>query len=545
MLSFIDRKISLKYLVVIILIFTLIFTTLFFLVAHLQKQFILEQVMKQAIILKKQVFHTRQWVTDHQYALVAKTANIRSSPFIKDPDINDVYGKVYTKIAPAMLVRQLSEYSKNSDLYSFNITNFNGLNPENRPDDFEAQAIRLFKSGEKMGISRIELNNDQHIFRYAAPFIVDKSCLTCHVEQNLKPGDIGGCISVTIPMEEAQRAIHRNYRVLFFVMIGLSGSIVLTLFFFTRTLVFKRINEIKKFTKQMEIDELDGNKETNGDELKEFENIFYQIDNKLKNQHKELEKKITEATEDLSMANLKLEEVNKELSNLNRAKTEFFTDISHELRTPLTSIKGAVDILLRKNTCNDPSYLEIIIKNTEYLTRTIVDFLDYCKIEAKRLELEIKDESLPTILRDVIESQKAITVKRGIKFILDVPEDIILPMDRHRIYQVMSNLISNAIRFSPENGTISIGITQKNNTAEVFVQDQGPGIPVAYHETIFQKFYQVPQKEGATKFHKGSSGIGLAICKGLIEAHGGIIRIESKEGAGSKFIFTLPKRDRR
>lgn len=541
MLSYIRQRISLKYIIVTSATIVFVFSVLFFWISRQEKQFILDQVEKQAIILHKQIVLTRAWVSDHNYILVKKREGEHFESFLSNPEVKDVYGTVYTKITPAMLTRQLSGYATKSNLYSFNLTNLNCLNPKNRPDDFEANAIRRFISKGDKGISRIEVHDGQNVFRYAAPLIISESCLSCHNEKHYRAGGIGGCISVFIPFEEAQAAISRNNLFLFVTMVGLIGSVVVILFFFTSKLIFKPIKEIRMFTRRMKAEGLeDGEVEIKGDELKEFAGLCYMMDKKLKNRHNELEKRIKEATKDLYDTNLKLKQVNKELSVLNTAKTEFFSDISHELRTPLTSIKGAVDILSRKSSCSDPAYLDIIKKNTEHLTRTIVDFLDYSKIEAGRLELDIADDLLTDIAKEVIESQKADAMKKGLRMELDAPEDFALPLDRYRIYQVISNLMSNAIKFSPDSGIISIRISRMKNEMKFSIKNDGHGIESEHHKFIFKKFYQAPQTNGTVNIQKGSSGIGLAICKGLVEAHGGKIRVESKEGAGSKFIFTLP-----
>ena len=541
MLSYIRQRISLKYIIITSATIIFVFSILFFWISRQEKQFILEQVEKQAIILHKQIVLTRAWVSDHNYILVKKKEGEHFESFLSNPEVKDVYGTVYTKITPAMLTRQLSGYAAESNLYSFNLTNLNCLNPKNRPDNFETDAIRRFISEGEKGISRIEVHDGQNVFRYAAPLIIRESCLSCHNEKHYRAGGIGGCISVFIPFEEAQAAISRNNLFLFITMIGLTGSVVVILFFFTSKLIFKPIKEIRTFTRRMRAEELeDGEVEIKGDELKEFAGLCYMMDKKLKNRHNELEKRIKKATKNLYNTNLKLKQANKEMSALNTAKTEFFSDISHELRTPLTSIKGAVDILSRKSSCSDPAYLDIIKKNTDHLTRTIIDFLDYSKIEAGRLELDIADDSLTGIAKEVIESQKADAMKKDLRIEFDAPEDFVLSLDRYRIYQIISNLMSNAIKFSPDSGIISIRISRMENEIKFSIKDEGLGIEAEHHKLIFKKFYQAPQENGKVNIQKGSSGIGLAICKGLVEAHGGEIRVESKKGAGSKFIFTLP-----
>ncbi len=541
MLSYIKQRISLKFLIIISVTIIFVFSVLFFWISRQEKQFILEQVEKQAIILHKQIVLTRAWVSDHKYILMKKNEGEDFKSYLSNPEVKDIYGTVYTKITPAMITRQLSGYAAKSNLFSFNLTNLNCLNSENRPDAFEADAIRRFISGEKKNISRIEVHKGQNVFRYAAPLIIRDSCLSCHNTKQYRTGAIGGCISVFLPFEDAHAAIQRNNLFLFFTMMGLTGSVVLVLFFFTRKLIFKPIKEIRTFTRRMRSEELGQEKlEIKGDELKEFAGLCYLIDKKLKNQHDELEKSIKEAIKDLYNTNLKLQHANKELVMLNTAKTEFFSYISHELRTPLTSIKGAADILSRKSSCSDPAYVEIIKKNTDHLIRTIVDFLDYSKIEVGRMEYDMADNSLTDIANEVIQSQKADAIKKGLKMELDASEKFIIYIDRYRIFQVISNLISNAIKFSPDNGIISICIFKSNTGLNFSIKDQGQGIAVEYRKFIFQKFYQAPQENGTLNIQKGSSGIGLAICKGLIKAHGGEIWVKSRQGAGTKFIFTLP-----
>ncbi len=541
MLSYIKQRISLKYIIITSATIVFVFTVLFFWISRQEEQLILEQVKKQAIILHKQIVLTREWVSDHNYILIKKNEKETIESFLKNPEVKDAHGIVYTKMTPAMLTRQLSNRAMESNLYSFNLANIKSMNPKNKPDDFETDAINRFISGEAKDMSRIEVHDGQKVFRYAAPLILRESCLSCHNKTYYRKGGIGGCISVFIPFEEAQAAIRKNNFLLFVTMLGLTGSVVVILFFFTNKLIFTPLKEIRMFTRKMRVEELGhGEVEIEGDELKEFVGLCYIIDKKLKSRHKELKKKIKEATKDFSNTTLNLKQANKELSILNITKTEFFSDISHELRTPLTSIKGAADILSRKSSCSDPVYLDIIKKNTNHLIRTIVDFLDYSKIEAGRLGLDIIDESLTGIAKEVIESQKTDAMKKNLRIELDALEDFVLPLDRYRIYQVISNLMSNAIKFSWDRGKISIHISRIKNEIQFSIKDEGHGIDAEHHKLIFKKFHQAPQENGMVNIQKGSSGIGLAICKGLVEAHGGSIRVESKENAGSKFIFTLP-----
>ena len=538
--SNIKNKISVKYLFTTTLTLTLFFALLFFWIARQQKRFIMDQVKKQAIILYQQIVLSRQWVADkkHVFIPIDRETHLGAAAVsaLESRSIDDLR---YAGITPAILTRQLSAYAEKNKTYAFNLANSQCLNPKNKADAFEEWAIRSFQSGETQDVSRIEIHDDKHVFRYAAPLFLNESCIPCHRSQKVSAGDVGGCISVYIPCEEALLSIRKNNRFLLSAMVGLTVMIVLILFFFSRALIFKPIDQIKTLMQKMKL----GDKYIHeGDELKEFTGLCNLISDHLKNQHAELERQVAEATRDLSRTNRQLETANAELSRFSQAKIDFFTDLSHELRTPLTSIKGAADILVRKNACQEPSYLEIIRKNTATLIRTTVDLLDFSKLEAGQLELYIRDISLKKIIKNVIDTQEVIAQKKGITFDFKMESYIMVPADDYRLSQVLTNLLTNAIRFSPPDGTVTICLDANDQTANIRVIDQGPGIHERYHQMIFNKFYQAPQPDSRTRIHKGSSGIGLAICKGLVEAHGGKIWVKSKEGDGSIFTFTLPLR---
>ena len=535
------RKLSLKYLLLTGLCLSLVFTGLFVWLSRQQERLILEQVKKQAIILHKQIVLTRRWVSDHNYVLIEKKGDVRSDPFLSNPDIQDVSGRVYTKITPAILTRCLSKYAGDDGLYRFDLTGVNCLNPANKPDPFEAQALTLFSSGKAKELSRIEVHQGRPVFRYAAPLVVQDSCLSCHHGQGFCQGDVGGCISVYLPMEQAQLGIKRNNVLLFSTMLGLCISVIGILFLFARRLFFKPISELREYTRKIREEEFGAPLDERGDDLKELANFCYLIDGKLKEHHRGLERKIKEATRDLSITNRKLREANEVLSRLNKAKTDFFSEISHELRTPLTAIKGAVDILSRKQSCEDPRYLEIIRKNAEYLIKSVTDMLEFARIEAGRLELELAPEELGPIIEEAVEAQRPLADSKSLHVELSLQQGCLGMVDRQRIYQVLTNLLSNAIKFSPRGAKVVVRLRAGAEGAQIIVEDEGPGIPEGYENLIFKKYYRINHSYEDKGREGGSSGIGLAICKALVEAHGGNIWVERAPGGGSRFIFTLPK----
>ncbi|MFC1835565.1 ATP-binding protein [Thermodesulfobacteriota bacterium] len=510
-----------------------VFVLVFLWLSKEQEEHIMDQVKKQAVILHKQIVLTRGWVAGHQFILVMKGPGMRSSPFMEAPDVIGEDGTVYTKITPSILTGILSDKASKSADYSFRLTDNQYLNPKNAPDEFEKDALSQFRSSKTGGIFRTEVRDGRHYLRYAAPVYVNKNCLSCHMAQGRKTGEVGGCLSVFVPMDEARSAIIHDKAILFGGSAILAGALVLLLFIFARYLLFKRILNIKSSIRRMGFRSQEKRPLGKGDELKEISDFCYSLDRKLRNEHEELEKEIKDATKELHEANL-------ELKHLNKAKSDFFSDISHELRTPLTNIKGAAEILERKASCTDPAYLEIIRRNTDHLINKVVDFLDYSKMESGQLELNRRMNSLNGAARDAMFSLQGSAARRSVDLVV-TGDETNLPFDETRIYQVFTNLLSNAIRFSPEEASVEVFIGNPHNgEVRVWVQDRGPGIDPKHHEAIFMKFYQV-YEGGHSSITVGSSGIGLSICKRIVDAHGGRIWVDSEPGKGSRFCFTLPR----
>ena len=233
----------------------------------------------------------------------------------------------------------------------------------------------------------------------------------------------------------------------------------------------------------------------------------------------------------------------KRLKELDKMKSDFVSNVSHELRTPLTSIKGSVDNMLDGLTgpVNEKQvrYLARIKSNTDRLSRLINDLLDLSRIEAGRIDLQPANLPLATLAGEVAEHLRPLAAEKLIQVEVASPDPGVTAWaDRDKVTQVLMNLMSNAIKFTPSHGKVVITV-QRNGEgwAEVSVRDTGPGIRPDEAGKIFDKFYQVAQ--AASQKSKGT-GLGLAISKSLVEMHGGTIRVESEPERGSTFSFTLP-----
>jgi two-component system phosphate regulon sensor histidine kinase PhoR len=232
----------------------------------------------------------------------------------------------------------------------------------------------------------------------------------------------------------------------------------------------------------------------------------------------------------------------REQKKLEKMKNDFLSNISHELRTPLTSIKGSIDNLLDGIAGNltegQREYLSIINGESNRLVRLIDDLLDMNKLEARSLKLLPAEVEYVSLVAQAVYSLKELAYEKGLSIAMEWPAaEIPLAADRDRIYQVLVNLINNAIKFT-DRGEIQVIVEEaRNGSITTRIRDTGVGIPRDEIEKIFDRFYQI-QRPLAEKSR--GAGLGLAISKSLIEMHGGSITVESQEGAGSEFTFTLP-----
>ncbi|MDH5181655.1 MAG: HAMP domain-containing histidine kinase, partial [Gammaproteobacteria bacterium] len=232
----------------------------------------------------------------------------------------------------------------------------------------------------------------------------------------------------------------------------------------------------------------------------------------------------------------------EEAEAANRAKSEFLSVMSHELRTPLTSVQGALALLLGNMPDELPAravkMLDIAQRNGERLMRLINDLLDISKIEAGKMEIQPAKHPLQGLLQQAVEANRAYADSMEIKQRLFMPEQTVYAMvDEDKFQQVMANLISNAIKFSPKINTIEIHLATHDNHARITVKDYGSGIPEAFRPMIFDKF---TQHDAADTRKQGGTGLGLAITRHLVESMQGRIDFSSTTGMGSEFYVELP-----
>ncbi|MHA1720503.1 MAG: sensor histidine kinase [Promethearchaeota archaeon] len=284
-----------------------------------------------------------------------------------------------------------------------------------------------------------------------------------------------------------------------------------------------------------------------------FFNIFTivtgSLNEELKNAKDNLEEKVRDRTEKLEKAYLQLQE-------LDTKKDQFISIAAHELKTPLTSIKGFTQLLLDDQNKNNPinseeihHFLELILENSERLNNLAIDLIDSTKFSLEKMKITTTPIEVTPIFNDIKENFEFILQENALHTKFSCEPNLKVLANPSRVRQILRNLLANAKKYTPENGTITLTIgtmrnknindvnTQKRKEVLFCITDTGYGIPKEKQDSIFERFYQV---QDPFQNNMEGSGLGLSICKNLVETMGGRIWFESEIGKGSSFYFTLP-----
>ena len=249
----------------------------------------------------------------------------------------------------------------------------------------------------------------------------------------------------------------------------------------------------------------------------------------------------SERTDEIGQLAASFNTMASSLAQLETSRRSFVANVSHELKTPMTTIGGFIDGILDGTIPPEQQdhYLGIVSDEVKRLSRIVVSMLNLSKIEAGQLDLSFSDVDLSSMLLNTfLMLEKKISDGRIEIRGLDVLGQHTVRADRDLIGQVIYNLVDNAVKFTPENGYISVSVLEKEDCTETHILNSGSGIAPDEISRIFERFYKVDKSRSA---HAKSSGLGLYIVKSILELHGGKIYAESIEGRYTEFIFTLPK----
>lgn len=506
----------------------------FYIVSLHQEKILIKQIENEAKTVAQQIIFMRKWIAERGGILVEKLPEDRPNPYLHEvglpSEVRDIQGKTYLLRNPALVTRELSEYAEKMVSHKFRIVSLKPINPNNTPNPVEERALKLFETNKLSSYYEIIENDGEKVFIYVCPLITEKSCLQCHLRQGYKEGDIRGALTVSIPIDKIFNEVSLNKNKLLFIMFLTVFSLIIAVTVLVNLYISKPLNWFKKSIKEFkEGKEIQKKVLQTGDEFEEISRTFLEMAKEINTYHQSLQDKIKEATKEL-------EEVNRQLLELNSKKSDFIASAAHELRTPLTSIRGAVDYLLQtvkhnKDTESIAQFLEIIKRNSEKLIRMVRNMLDLERIESGIMEFNYQLFNLKELIEDTVT--ELLKNEKSIRFKVEISEELFVYADADKIQQVISNLILNALNFSPANSQVTVRGYHDKDKVWVEIIDCGPGVKDDEREKIFKKFYKGKDSQG--------TGLGLAISKAIIESHNGFISVRSEPGKGSCFYFWIPR----
>ncbi|MFZ4413356.1 MAG: ATP-binding protein [Bacteroidales bacterium] len=440
-----------------------------------------------------QIVVARSWNSKHGGVYVPVTKETQPNLYLMDSlrDVTTIGGLKLTKINPAFMTRQISEINKVENDLQFHITSLNPIRPDNKADAWENKALKSFRNGKH---ELLELVDDDSVaqYRYMAALVTEKSCLKCHAVQGYNEGDIRGGISISFPsriykQSENARLFHLLIAHFLILIVGLFG---IYSYFKMEQHLFTIIHE--------------------------------------KNQELESDTKL-------------LRQTNEELLKINTEKNKFFSIIAHDLRSPFTSFLGFTQIMVEKSQTMSKeevqNYAVSMSNSANNLYLLLENLLEWACIQQGLIPFSPEQAKLYPIVDSSIAMVVDIAAKKEIEIKTSIPYSLEVVADNMMLQTIIRNLVSNAVKFTPKKGNIYISAkVLPDQSIEISVQDTGIGMNKKMIDTIFRM--DVNTNRAGTD-GEASTGLGLIICKDFIEKHGGKLWVESEEGKGSTFKFTL------
>ena len=451
--------------------------------------------------------------------------------------------------------------------YQIRYTNYDPRNVQDYPDAFEIEALDALAAGEGAGGEYYAIADyeGERRFRYVKALEVDESCLSCHGEpagetditgfekEGWQLGDMGGAISIVIPLDGQEEATAANLRsevALFFV---LAVAIFVVVVVFTNRFIFKPLKGLEHAFGRAREGDLSAALEVsvNSREIDNLLSHFNRMAAELCDVYEHLEDQVEERTEELSRANEVLKRQGDELQALNaqlakevQFKTNLLSIVNHELRTPLTAIITLAQIAKEGEVQGGSTTAEMmqgIEDSGQELLEMINNMLDVARSDAGAIGV-LKE---PMDLGDVVLATRATMLPLANKYnvALETALDPDVPLvegDYEKLQRIMNNLVGNAIKFTPDGGCVRVHVYCEKECGDVLlaVSDTGIGISEEDQKRIFERFFQVDNT--STRKYNGS-GLGLTITKEYSELQGFCLTVESTVGAGSVFTVRIPK----
>jgi two-component system sensor histidine kinase BarA len=420
----------------------------------------------------------------------------------------------------------------------------------NRPsDDIGYRALQELRDGAE---EFVHIDRESNEYRYYGAVKATETCTACHHHRNRQTadgatsvgtGDLIGMARITLPLAAVESSLHATNALVITAEIVKVVLAILAIYLVVRYVITKPVLHLKKVSDAIAHGNLDMRADIRtGDEFEELSHAF----NRMLRHLVTVQEELREVNADLDGKVDELASVNLQLYEMNNVKNEFLATMSHELRTPLNSILGFSEVLADSKNLTDKEqrYAKNIQTSGRSLMALINDVLDLAKIESGKMELHAAEFNMEDLVERQVSTLMPLAEKRQIALTWSVDAGVpTLFQDPGKMQQILTNLISNAIKFTPEGGRVRISASKVGDQCVITIEDNGIGIPLDEQERIFEKFRQgrgVPGQEDALTRKYEGTGLGLSIVKELSRLLEGEVSLESEFGKGSKFKVELP-----
>jgi signal transduction histidine kinase/DNA-binding response OmpR family regulator len=480
---------------------------------------------------------------------------------------------VVEAMSTSYIAREVIErVNKELPEYLIKFSSDNPRNPKNKAGLGESDILERFRQHPELGrwdgtlyVKDKENGEPKEYYVYCNVMRIEPACMQCHGEpENAPPalrkrypndggfgykvGDVAGMDLIGVPMDRVRSSLRRqagwNILCLVLGLIFLLGAIL----FVFRLIVSRRLAAIAGHFQTAAVQDgdlpLQPIQADGHDEISVLAHSYNTLADRLRELHSTLERRVQERTAQLEQANTDLSAARDTAQEASRAKSEFLANMSHEIRTPMNAIIGMTDLVLDTTlTASQREYLTLAQDSSEQLMRLLCDILDFSKIEAGKLDIDCVPFSLREGVGSVMKALAISAHRKGLELAWRIPPDIpdALVGDPSRLDQIVVNLIGNAVKFTAS-GEIVLDVNRESQMDDELVlhfavSDTGIGIPKKKLKLIFEAFTQA---DSSTTRQFGGTGLGLAISARLVELMGGRIWVQSVEGEGSTFHFTVP-----
>jgi len=495
-----------------------------------------EAFLRQGRTMFNQVMLTRRWLARHGGVYVRKHPFVKESPYMEGADTATLQGEPIILRSPDLVTREMSELSGKEGALKFRVVSLDPINPENAADPWEARALESFEKGRSEAFSILGGGPDIRV-RYMAPVRTEADCMRCHQEYGYEVGRVRGGISLEFPVGELlenSETVARNM-IAGFVVLG--AMIVAFLWLGTNSLLLKPLSEVSRAVAGMREGDYSRPLQKKGnDEIGDLAEAVAETREFIRNYNAALESEVKARTEQLEEINRTLEaKVEKQTAALLEhermaALGEVSAGLAHEIRNPLSAILSGVSLLEspRRTPEERERIIMLIKREARRLNASLTDFLLFARPkEPKKVRIDLN--GLVREVARLLEEDPEIKGEVEISLELDPLPPVWFDDDQLR--QIVWNVSLNALQAMEGKGALVIRTSRENGMFKLEVSDTGHGIPPEMESKVFEPFFST-KGEG--------TGLGLSIVKRIVNAHGGVVFFECRQGGGCTFTIKAP-----